>query len=362
MMVGEVEEDLREKLGSDCALIIPYTTYFGFKNEDWKPWTLFDGTPALVPAGFNTAIAPNGGIYQYPQGDTTVPPSGLMPAGGLYFDALKRETPPFDEDNPSVEDNTEEFSLLGDEALKYYQKEAEKLRKNTDCAITSSFGGTGLGDIGQIPGTSLKHPRGIRDVEDWYISMAIRKDFVKEVFERQTEIALKNLALFKEAVGNNIDILYLCGSDLGSQIGPMFSVEVFNEMYVPYYKRMIDWIHRNTAWKVTKHCCGSIKPLIPGFIEAGFDILNPIQNSARDMDPQAIKDEYGGKITLWGGGADTQHTLPFGSPDEVFKQVTERISIYNRNGGYVFNAIHNIQPGTPVENFFAMMDAVKQFR
>ena len=125
---------------------------------------------------------------------------------------------------------------------------------------------------------------------------------------------------------------------------------------------MIDWVHGNTNWKVFKHCCGSIKPLIPKFIEAGFDILNPVQNSARDMDPQVLKDEFGDRITFWGGGVDTQHTLPFGTPDEVYKQVTERIRIYHKSGGFVFNTIHNTQPGTPVENFLAMIDAVKQFR
>jgi uroporphyrinogen-III decarboxylase len=316
----------------------------------------------LVPEGFNTVAAPDGCFYQYPEGDKTVPPSGFMPKGGFYFDALKLETPPFDEDNPSVEDNLEEFGPISDEVLSLYQKEAESLRKNTDCAIIANLGGTALGDIALVPATFLKHPRGIRDIEEWYISMAIRQDFLKELYDRQTHIALKNLALFKEAVGNNIDVLYLCGTDLGSQNGPMCSTAVFSEVYLPYYKRMIDWIHGNTNWKVFKHCCGSIKPLIPKLIEAGFDILNPVQNSSRDMDPDVLKNEYGGSITFWGGGVDTQHTLPFGTPDEVYKQVIDRISIYNKNGGFVFTPIHNTQPGVPVENFMAMMDAVRQFR
>jgi uroporphyrinogen-III decarboxylase len=125
---------------------------------------------------------------------------------------------------------------------------------------------------------------------------------------------------------------------------------------------MTDWVHSNTNWKTFKHCCGSIKPLIPKFIEAGFDIINPVQSSANNMDAKSLKDEFGGRITFWGGGVDTQKTLPFGSPKEVFEQVTDNIRIYNKNGGYVFNAIHNVQPDVPVENFFAMMEAVKQFR
>ena len=361
-MLGEVEEDLREKLGADCVSVMTYTNLFGFRNSGWKPWTLPDGTPVLVPSGFNTAIASDGGLYQYPEGDQGVPPSGLMPKGGFYFDTLRRESPPFDEDNPSVDDNLEEFGPLSDEVLSYYQKETGTLRRNTDAAILANPGGTALGDIALVPAPFLKRPKGIRDIEEWYISQVTRQDFLKELYDRQTQIALKNLTLLKEAVGDNIDVLYLCGTDLGSQNGPMCSVATFSEVYLPYYKRMIEWIHQNTGWKVFKHCCGSIKPLIPKLIEAGFDILNPVQNSAKDMDPQVLKNEFGGKITFWGGGVDTQHTLPFGSPEEVYKQVTERITIYNRSGGFVFNTIHNTQYGVPVENFLAMIEALKQFR
>ncbi|MDR0452186.1 MAG: methyltransferase [Treponema sp.] len=360
-MLGEVEEDLREKLGSDCVLVTPYTNLFGFRNAGWKPWALFDGTPVLVPGDFNTSVDSKGGLYQYPQGDSTVPPSGYMPKGGYYFDALKRGAP-VDEDDLSLDDNLEEFSLISEEELKYAREEAGLLRSSTDCAVIASLGGTALGDIAFVPATFLKHPKGIRDIEEWYVSMASRQDFLKEIFDRQTRLALKNLALFKEAVGDNIDVLYLCGADFGNQNSPMCSTETFANVYLPYYRRMIDWIHRNTNWKVFKHCCGSIRPLIPKLIEAGFDILNPVQNSARDMDPRTLKDEFGGKIAFWGGGVDTQHTLPYGTPDEVFKQVTERIQIYNRDGGFVFNTIHNTQSGVPVENFLAMIDAVRQFR
>jgi hypothetical protein len=316
----------------------------------------------LVPGDFNTTFAPNGGIYQYPQGDKSVPPSAFMPKGGFYFDAIMRETPPFDEDNPCLADNLEEFTRISDEALRYFQVEAESLRRKTDCAIIGAVPGTSLANIAAVPAMNLKHPKGIRDLTEWYMSMASRQDFMKELFDRQTQIALENLALFKEAVGNNLDILFLCGSDLGSQNGPMYSVSTFNELFLPYYKRMTDWIRRNTSWKIAKHSCGSNRPFIPKFVEAGFDIFNPVQNSAKDMDAQELKDEFGGSITFWGGGVDTQQVLPFGTPDEVFRQVTERINLYHKGGGYVFNTIHNTQTGVPVENFLAMMEAVKQFR
>jgi uroporphyrinogen-III decarboxylase len=123
-------------------------------------------------------------------------------------------------------------------------------------------------------------------------------------------------------------------------------------------KKINDWIHTNTKWKSMKHCCGGCEPLIEGFIEAGFDILTPLQTSARGMDPQLLVEKYGGRIVFWGGGVDTQKTLPFGTADEVFEQVTERVKIFNRKNGYVFNTIHNIQSNTPIENLLAMFRAL----
>jgi len=107
-----------------------------------------------------------------------------------------------------------------------------------------------------------------------------------------------------------------------------------------------------------KHCCGACEPLIEGFIEAGFDILNPVQTSAEGMDPQLLVDKYGGRIVFWGGGGDTQQTLPFGKPNEVRRQVAERVKIFNAKGGFVFTTVHNIQCNTPTENVLAMFEAL----
>jgi uroporphyrinogen-III decarboxylase len=360
-MLGEVEEDLREKLFCDCVQILPYNNLFGFCNDGWKEWTLFDGTPVLVPGDFNIAAEKDGCLYQYPQGDHSVMPSGYMPKDGYYFDALIRQEP-FDEDNPAVKDNMEEFVRLSDEALRYNQEQAELLRRNTECAVIAAMGGTALGDIAMVPATFLKHPKGIRDVEEWYVAMAIHQDFLKELYDQQTQQAIENFKLYKEAVGDNIDVIYLCGADFGSQNGPMCSVELFNDVYLPYYRRMTGWIHENTNWKVFKHCCGSIKSLIPSIADAGIDILNPVQNSAAGMDASDLKKEFGRRITFWGGGVDTQQTLPFGKPEQVYEQVSERIRIYHQDGGFVFSPIHNTQARVPVENFIAMIDAIKEFR
>jgi uroporphyrinogen-III decarboxylase len=124
---------------------------------------------------------------------------------------------------------------------------------------------------------------------------------------------------------------------------------------------MNDWIHAHTGWKTFKHSCGAVESLIPSFIESGFDILNPVQVSASGMEPEHLKKEYGKDIVFWGGGVDTQHTLMFGTPHDVRKQVLKFCEIFSRDGGFVFNAVHNIQGNVPVENVAAMFQALKEF-
>ena len=121
-------------------------------------------------------------------------------------------------------------------------------------------------------------------------------------------------------------------------------------------------MHEHTTWKTFIHSCGSVVALLEDFIDAGFDILNPVQCSAAGMDPAGLKDRFGDRVTFWGGGVDTQRTLPFGTPEEVRDEVRERLRIFGRGGGYVFNPIHNVQARTPPENLKALYDAVAAFR
>ena len=360
-MLGEIDDELSRALKIDIVKPLDQSSMFGFKLENWKPWTLYDGTPVLVPEKFNTIPNENGDIYNYPEGDVTVRPSGRMPKKGLYFDAIIRHSE-IDDDNLNVEDNMQEFGIFTEESLRYAEQAVNDLYCNTDKAIVAIPGGTALGDIALVPAIQLKDPRGIRDVQEWYISLVTRRDYILELFDRQTELALENLRSYKDAVGNKIAVIYLCGTDLGTQIGPFCSVDTFDELYLPFYKRMTAWIHENTKWKVFKHCCGSIEPLMPSMIEAGFDILNPVQCSAANMDPVMLKQKYGDKLTFWGGGADTQRTLPFGSPEQVREQVRERIETFKPGGGFIFNTIHNAQADVPVENFLAMMEVFNKYR
>ena len=360
-VLGEIDARLLDALGVDVVGLGGTRTLFGFENKDWKPWTLFDGTPVLVPEAFNTDPEPNGDILMYPEGDKTAPPSGRMPKGGFYFDTIVRQDP-IDEENLNVEDNLQEFGPVSDAELEHFARGAARLEAESDRVILANFGGTAFGDIALVPAPWLKHPRGIRDVEEWYVSTAARFDYVYEVFDRQCEIALSNLPKIYEAVGDRVSAVFITGTDFGTQNGPFISGAAYRKLFQPFHRRVNDWVHRHTSWKTFIHSCGSIVKLLPDMVEAGFDVVNPVQCSAAGMDPRTLKQQFGDRVTFWGGGVDTQKTLPFGTPDEVRKEVKERIEVFGAGGGFVFNTVHNVQAGVPVENLVALYEAVRECR
>lgn len=359
-MLGEIKPDLQDALGVDAVGLGGTANFFGFKNEGWKPWTTFDGTPVFVPELFNTEPNENGEILMYPQGDRSVAPCAKMPNGGFYFDTIVRQ-PPFEDATLNVEDNLEEFGPISDDELTHLKKESEILYTQTDKAIVMVLGGMAYGDIALVPGPTLKNPKGIRDMTEWYMSTVTRQDYVRQIFERQCEIALENLPKIYNAVGDRVAVAWVSGTDFGAQNNCFISPKAFRSLYKPYYKRVNDWIHENTNWKTFIHSCGAILPIIPDIIEAGFDILNPVQTSAANMDPTVLKTRFGDQVTFWGGGVDTQHTLPFGTPDDVRAQVRERMQIFGRGGGFVFNPIHNVQAKVPIENLLTMYETIRDF-
>jgi hypothetical protein len=360
-LLGEIAPDLQDALGVDVVALGGPTSMFGFEFKNWKPWTTFDGTPVLVPGDFNTDPEPNGDILLYPEGDRSAPPSGRMPKGGFYFDTIVRQEP-IDDATLKVEDNLEEFEPISDSLLQHFAREADRLHRQSDRAILGSFGGTAFGDIALVPAPWLKRPKGIRDVAEWYMSTASRFDFVYELFRRQCEIGIANLAKIYDAVGDKVSAAFVTGTDFGTQSGLFISPNSYRKLFRPFHCQVNDWIHAHTPWKTFIHTCGSVIALMPDLIEAGFDILNPVQCSAVGMDPETLKSKFGDRITFWGGGVDTQKTLPFGTPDEIRKQVRERIAIFNRGGGFLFNTVHNVQAGVPAENLLALYEAVRESR
>lgn len=359
-MLGEIKPDLMEALGVDVVGLSAPRTMFGFPNQGWKPWTLFDGTPVLVPEAFNTDPEPDGSILMYPEGDRSAPPSARMPKDGFYFDSIIRQ-PPLDEAKLNPEDNLEEFAPISDADLAYFKCQAERLYSETDKAILANFGGLAFGDIALVPAPWLKHPKGIRDVEEWYVSTASRPDYVYKVFERQCEISLANLEKIHGVVGDRVTAVFVTGTDFGTQKGPFISPHSYRKLFKPFHQQLNNWIHRNTKWKSFIHSCGSVFALLPDFVDAGFDILNPVQCSAADMEPARLKERFGDRLTFWGGGVDTQRTLPFGTPEEVRAEVRERIRTFGAGGGFVFNTTHNVQARVPKENLVALYEAVREY-
>jgi hypothetical protein len=359
-MLGEIAPDLMEALGVDVVGIGQPTNFFGFENTDWKPWTTFDGTPVLVPGAFTTEPTANGDILLYPEGDTSVPASGRMPKGGLYFDAIVRQGP-LDEARLDPEDNVEDFTPISAAALDFAKQAAEQAAADGK-ATFANLVDTGFGDIAFVPGLKLKHPRGIRDMQEWYISLKLRPRYLYEVFERQCEIALRNLEAVHAALGEMITVMFVTGTDFGAQDRPFISPKMYRDLFKPFHVRINDWIHANTGWKSFMHSDGSMLQLLDDVVEAGFDVLNPLQASAAGMDPATLKATYGDRLTFWGGGIDTQRVLPFGTPEEVRTMVRERIRILGPGGGFVFNTIHNLQARIPVENILALYEAVSDYR
>ena len=356
-MLGEIDAELAEKIGVDCIGIGGPKDIFDLDttrmHEQTTPW----GQRVLVPEAMDLTPDMRGDVYVYAGGDQNYPPSAVMPKGCYFINAIERQQP-IEEDRLDPEDNVEEFGLLTENDLAYYCAEADKAYQ-TGRAVVASFGGTALGDVAFVPGMGLKQPKGIRSVVEWYMSTAMRQDYLHQVFENEIDIAIANYEKLWAALGDKIDVVLTCGTDFGSQESQFCSIDTFRELWLPHYRRMNDWIHQHTTWKIFKHSCGAIIPILPGLIEAGFDIINPVQINAKDMDSRRLKEEFGSQLTFWGGGVDTQKILPFGTPDEIRRHVMGQCEILGRDGGFVFNAVHNVQANVPVDNVVAMFDALK---
>ncbi len=358
-MLGLIEDDLKQAIGIDVTPLMNRTNMFGFENRDWKPW-IFNGLEVLVPAGFRTSVEPEkGGTLIYPKGDTSAPPSAHMPKDGFFFDSIIRQKP-IDLERLDPQDNTEQYQPLTEAQLDAIEEDARAVDTG-EYAVFASLVNTALGDIAFVPGPDLTDPKGVRDVAEWYMLTASRPDIVHKIFERQVAVGIDNMARINERVGDAIDVIFLCGTDFGTQTSTFCSVKTFDSLWKPHYADLCGWIHRNTRWKIFKHSCGAAERLFESMIDAGVDIINPVQCSAKGMEPKFLKEKYKGRLVFWGGGVDTQKTLPFGTPAEVRAEVLQRCEIFSEGGGFVFDAIHNVQAGTPLENMIAMIDAVKEF-
>ena len=194
-------------------------------------------------------------------------------------------------------------------------------------------------------------------LKDLVRSPAEVERFLDALMERH----LASLERICKAVGDVVDIIRL-GDDLGMNTGPLMSPEMYRRFFKPRHAMLCNYIKTHSKMHVFLHSCGSIYQLIPDLIEAGFEILNPVQTNARDMQPERLKKDFGRSVTFWGAGADTRSILNFGTPAQVKDHVRSNIDILAPGGGFVFNTIHNILPDVPAENIIAMFAAVDEYR
>jgi len=187
------------------------------------------------------------------------------------------------------------------------------------------------------------------------MTLATEPDYVDALLDKLTNVWIENLRRFADAVGDRVQIVKIC-DDFGMQHSPFISTQMFRERIMPFYQRGIHWVHEHTEMKVLLHSDGALRPLLPSLIEMGVDILNPVQTSAVDMDGAKLKAEFGSQLVFWGASLDCQHTLPFGTEDEVAHEVADHVRTMSPGGGYVFAPVHNIQACVPVENVIAMYD------
>jgi uroporphyrinogen decarboxylase len=297
-----------------------------------------------MPGGFKPVTDEKG--YRYIL-DGRGKPLAYMAPRALYFDRACVTTLSNSTEKMSPEAWAESIPLYSDEHLLQLEESAQHLYENTEYAIQGGFLQGGVGSNGIFAGHTIT---------DWLCRLVTEPDYAFSVLQATAERAVKNLAIYLQAVGKYIDMIFVSGTDFGTQKGELFRPQIFKELYVPNIRLMTDYVHRHSNAKTMFHTCGSHFNLMEHFIEAGMDVLNPVQVTAANMDPLELKKRFGGRIVFLGGGVDTQTVLPHGTEDEVREQVSERMRIFAPGGGFIFSQVHAIQYGVPPQNILAMVD------
>jgi len=351
--VVQPEDEIIEKFGVD---IIDIGRVFNEKDSDWYDTTLADGSIGQYPVWFKPQKQPNGDYLVFDKEGTQI---ARMPVGATFFDQTYF---PYVNDYPDNYDDLDRqmgkvlWSALvhspwdhaGEE--NFYSNLRErviKLRQSTDKALMITCG-CNLFEWGTF----------LRRMDNFLMDIYSDEENVEALIEQLMIRHLASLEKVCAAIGDVVDILRF-GDDLGMTTGMFMSREKYQQFFKPYHTKLNEYVHTHSNMKTLLHSCGSLYTIIPDLIDAGYDILNPVQTSARDMDPETLKREFGKDITFWGGGCNTKSVLNRATPDEVYDYCRRMIDIFNKDGGFVFNQEHNIMPDVPPENIIAMYRAVK---
>jgi uroporphyrinogen-III decarboxylase len=349
-VLAEVEFEVLDRIYAD---VVPLDTI----GYNWVDNSIELGVRKKLFCGLETYFPPGTNITADQQGnwlllDENGNPFGKMPKNGHYFDFI--ETSPSGKIEP---DKFNPSSDIPDEVLSFMQERSKYLFENTEKALLGWGGCLSILGMSAMLGDNITqgHP------DQWLCMLLLEKETANEMMGLCAEATIKKLKLLHEAVGDRCFAWGVISDDSGTQQSGVISPDVFDEMIKPHYKTVCDWVHQNTNWKTFLHSCGSVYDYLPYWIEAGVDIFNPVQISARNMKPEKLVDEFGDKIVFWGGGCDTQYILPFADKDAVKEHVRENLTAFKRCSGFVFSQVHNIQQDVPVENILAMYEAVEKY-
>lgn len=344
-LLAEPEEDILERFGADVVQLHRLRPSLGIRIDKWKPWKLMDGSNCEVPEGFNPqAVSDGSEVVLNSEGKIMA----SRPKGGLYFDEIY---PPLEKAESFQDIDKHKMPLINQEEIDYLSSRAKDLFYNTDYAIQATSGVSifekGLKDFGY---------------ENYLIKMHTDRDLIEYYLTKLTDAYIEMLNKYLDAVGDYIQVI-LISDDLGMQNSTIIPPELYRNLFKPYHKKICEFIKlKNKDIFILMHCCGSIYDVIPDLIEAGIDVINPVQTNAAKMDPATLKREFGKDLSFWGGGCNTQTTLSFGTVKDVIKETEEMIRIFAPGGGYVFNQVHNIQADVSPEKVVALYDTAIKMR
>ncbi len=325
-------------------------------DNDWRDWTLNDGSRCLIPKYLNVEINNDSTVLLKNKEGLIL---GKKPKNSLYVDIAycvygNLNKIPQEINSDDISKNmwgtpTPEWveNIYNEKGYKSFINNIKDLYENTERVIILHIGG------------ALVRGMDLRGMENFLCDLCLDKKGVNRLFDKFLDEYLTVLDIVIKGVGKYVDILVF-GDDMGTQNGPLISPEIFRELFKPRYKKMYDFVHNNSNCKVLFHSCGSVYEFIPDFIDMGIDILNPVQTNAANMDPKRLKLEFGRYLTFWGGGCETK-ILTLGTPKEVKEDVKMRIDAFSKDGGFVFNQIHNILADVPPENIIAMFEAAYEY-
>ncbi|MGC8990918.1 MAG: uroporphyrinogen decarboxylase family protein [Verrucomicrobiia bacterium] len=353
--LAQPEDEILDRFKID---VVDIGRTFNTDDSAWQPTVLADGQTALYPAWFHPERQPDGSFIVRMKDGLDI---AHMPAGGTFFD---QSYFPYLNGYPAdFRDLSTEMGRVLWAALVHspwdrvsdpgfwdtLRAKAIELRRTSDRAVMIVIG-CNLFEWGTF----------LRRIDNFLMDLVEQPEKVEALLDALMERHLAVLEKACRAVGDVADVIRF-GDDLGTNGGPFMSPRIYKQLFKPRHAMLCDYVHKHSRMKTFLHSCGSIRALLPDLIEAGYDVINPVQTTCKGMEPEGLKADFGKDICFWGGGCDTKTVLPQSTPQKVKDHVKRRLEILAPGGGFVFNTVHNILPEVPPQNIVAMFEAIEEF-